>query len=228
MNLRQFSQKALEKIFEACKGHTIMHTDTGAGIVLRHDVDDHFDKSYRCSLLQDKYGIRAAYYILNTAPYWGEHFDLMRDMQDRGHEIGWHNDALSEWVQDTSQDIEGIIRSPIEKLRSEGLNIKGTVGHGNKLCYEHKFINHQIWRCANDTTPDLIHTSEKFPGIGNKRFSLSDFGLEYDGMLNIKKDYYASESGKNWFKKDITALIEKTKKEKKRLIILIHPQHWSI
>jgi hypothetical protein len=222
-----FSEDAIRAIFEACKGHTIKHTDKGAGIILRHDVDNHFDKSYRCSLLQDEYGIKGTYFILNTASYWGKHWDEMRDMQDRGHEIAWHNDALSEWVIDKSQDLESIIRYPIERMRSEGLKVIGTVAHGNRLCYKHGFINYQTWRGANDTTEDLDYRKGKFSGISNRQFLLQDFGLQYDGMLTVHKDTYASESGNIWFG-DITPRIKNIIKEGKRMIILIHPQHWDI
>src|SRR5437016_12309970 len=72
----------------------------GAGdLALRHDVDSRLDSALRLARLEHERGLRATYFVLHTAPYW-DRDDLVarvRDLQELGHEVGFHNDLLTAW-----------------------------------------------------------------------------------------------------------------------------------
>lgn len=229
--MKEFEKSTLIEIYEACKGHNIFHQDTGAGIILRHDVDDCMEKSYRCSKIQDDIGVKATYFILDTKPYFKnpETFAMLREMQSNGHEIGWHNDALlTHYIK--GADLRKEIERPLKKLRDEGLNIKGTVAHGNRIKYG--FVNHQVWKGIDknnlyQTVPWTKNIRVPIEGVGNEQFYLSEFGLEYDGMVTIDYDIYKNDNSKIWFG-DIVSIIRKIIAERKRMIFMLHPQHWNI
>lgn len=232
--MKNFSKDYLIEILNACKGHDIFHTDKKPGIIIRHDIDDNFQRSYNMSVIEDSIGVKATYFVLNGRTYFNDPYTFMglRLMQERGHEIGWHNNALTQWYKDKSQDLFAIIRKPIDKLRSEGLSIIGAVAHGNRK--KDGYHNYQIW--------DISSTSKQYPGIGNKQFSLGEFGLTYDGMLTVEKDYYVNDNSKTMNatlfsgggsesitnEHGVVPIIQRCIKENKRMILSLHPQHWDI
>ncbi len=229
--MKPFEKDTLIAIFESCKGHDIFHTDKGAGIILRHDADNYFEKSYRMSKIQDKVGVKGTYFILDTKAYFKnpETFEMLREMQANGHEIGWHNDALTAYY-DNGADLRTEIERPLKKLRSEGLVIKGTVAHGNRIAKG--FVNHQVWKGIDEdnlyqTIPWDKNIRIPVQGIGNEQFFLSEFGLEYDGMVTVEKDLYMNDNSKKWFG-NIVPVIRNIINERKRMILSLHPQHWNI
>ncbi len=226
-----FTKESMELLMQECVGHDMFHMDPGHGIILRHDIDGNMEKSYRLSKMQDEIGVKATYFVLDTKPYFKrpETFEMLRDMQANGHEIGWHNDALLVWGE-TYCDLRAEIERPLRKLRSEGLKIIGTTAHGNRIAKG--FVNHQIWAGANenelyDTVPWTKYITEPIPGIGNPQFYLNDFGLLYDGVVSIHRDLYLNDNRAAWFG-DIRPAIRDAMKNKMRVILSLHPQHWDI
>ncbi len=209
----------------ACKGRDIKHLDKGNGVIIRHDIDNDFMKSYRLSLMQNKIGVKATYFVLDLKSYFKDEgiFPLLREMQDAGHEIGWHNAALSLWFF-KGKDLYNAINEPLEKMRSEGLNIIGTVAHGNSDAKaKYGFTHSHCW--------DILETP-----VGNPQYALSDFGLLYDSMLTVYKDVYiADNNGKLQIKYNmIPNIIPETIIDTlslchdKRVLISFHPEHWDI
>jgi len=191
-----------------------------SGLMIRHDVDDDIPRALAMAHAEAVIGVYTTYYILNTAPYWGygEDLDMIKEIQDLGHRIGWHNNALTEWIQsDYKRPLKKIISEPIERMRSYGIEIRSTVGHGDKLCYEHGYLNNYIWGYSK---------KPGFPGINNPTYSLEEFGLEFDAS-HIRNNGYLSESGKKW-SADPDDTIRLWYENNKRYQLLIHPQHWTL
>lgn len=209
-----FSKEAAWKLLEACQGYTISHLDKGPGVIIRHDIDNDIRKSVRFAAIEREMGIRSVYYALDTADYWPS-FGALDQIAKMGHEIGWHNNALTCWLEsEMMADLRELVAGPISELRNAGFEIKGTSGHGSsKFTYN----NHQIWGDSH--------------WIGQPQFNLSEFGLEYEAMLTVQRDYYYSDSRKRWFGdlqwNDLLKLVNEHK-ETKRIILLIHPEHWQI
>ncbi len=111
-------------------------------MVLRHDIDVDVVAAEYLSRIENRLGIAATYFVQHTAPYYyGEcdpnagvfyrnecmrHYYLA--LQDMGHEVGLHNDAL--WVyQRWQMDGAQALVEELNWLRSCGLEICGTAAH---------------------------------------------------------------------------------------------------
>lgn len=77
--------------------------ESGRIIALRHDVDFDVENALKLARWESARGFRASYYLLHTGWYWRvvgaslskQMVDAAMEMQDLGHEVGLHNDAIS-------------------------------------------------------------------------------------------------------------------------------------
>lgn len=211
-------------------------------IYLRFDIDDNLRKAFEMSCLCNQYGIKATFFILNTAKYWNDSdlFVWLKQIQDKGHEIGWHNNVLTEWqswkkrgehiIQDESM-ITSAIRSALDRFRFNGITIKGSASHGDPLCRKLNYLNYDVF-----TECERGPEAHAFPkcALQIPKVSMRDLGLEYEAY-HVPYDLYLSESGgKEW-----TWRAPETKcygdgldlqmiNKHDHIQILIHPQHWKI
>jgi len=214
-------------------------------IYLRFDIDDDPSKAYRMSFILNEYGINGTFFVLNTAKYWNMDvflnsreslFEVLRQMQSKGHEIGWHNNALAQFasLHQPAKWYNGWITEPLQLLRAHDLRITGSASHGDPLCRKLGFINYEIFEECERTSE-----AEGFPppSFDWPRLKMADFGLEYEAY-HVPYDIYLSESGgRSWTLRrtsekavvwDGQYQLERLLKEHDRIQILIHPQHWQI
>ena len=110
-------------------------------VIVRHDVDGDIFAAVEMAEIEDRLGIATSYYLLHTAPYYAVPEDgvykrheatvpYYQRLQELGQEVGVHTDSLTLLQY---QDIRGDEALPIEieRLRSHGLEIVGTLAHNS-------------------------------------------------------------------------------------------------
>ncbi|MEX1098639.1 MAG: hypothetical protein WED34_21510 [Planctomycetales bacterium] len=193
-------------------------------IALRHDVDHDLDLALEVAHHEHARGLRATYYILHTAPYWDDP-DLsckLRQLEAYGHEVGLHCNVVAEWIQRRTDDVDARLGEILARLRSDGVAIRGTSAHGDRVCYRAGFINYWIWkelrpddpagresgRCAEGIFVDDERWRIAYPADDLLRdqdgrtlplwsVSLAAHGLEYDAS-HVAHDSYWTDSGGSW------------------------------
>jgi hypothetical protein len=211
-------------------------------ISFRHDIDDNINSAVKFAYLEHKYGIKASYYILHTANYYGltkykyfkrndEIIYYLKKIQNSfGHEIGWHNDLV------TLQVIYGIspktyLREELKWLRNNGIEISGNVAHGSPYCHIYHYLNSYFWLDVQGVKDDKFYNKE-FIKIDKQFYkiekdSMKNYSLEYEDLL-MHSDYYFADcdfpNGKRWHMGMVNF---DTIKPGKKVIILLHPQHWD-
>jgi hypothetical protein len=128
-------------------------------ISLRHDVDRNMDGAIRLAYREHKYGIKATYFILSTAKYYGSTgyrsfkrndklIYFLKKLQDAfGHEIGFHNDLVTLQIV-YGMDPRKFLRHELNWLRNNGISIYGTAAHGSDYCYIYHYLNTYFWRSS--------------------------------------------------------------------------------
>jgi hypothetical protein len=136
-------------------------------IALRHDVDHDLDLALAMAHLEHAAGRRATYFILHTAPYIHdeEFLEKCLKIQDYGHEIGLHLNALSPWCDGETDDPIGDLSAWLDSLRDAGVEIVGSAAHGDQACYEHGFINYWIWRELRGDDPAVRENGLTAEGV---------------------------------------------------------------
>jgi len=211
-------------------------------ISIRHDIDDNINAAIKFAYLEHKYGIKSSYFILHTAGYYGETkqnyfkrndniiYYLKKIQNVYGHEIGWHNDLV------TLQVIYGIdpknfLKEELKWLRSKGIEISGSVTHGSPYCHMYHYLNSYFWLETQVVKYEKFYNTD-FIRIGKNFFkiekdSMKNYSLEYEDLL-MRADYYFADcefpNGKRWH----MGMVDfDTIKPGKKVIILLHPQHWD-
>jgi len=112
-------------------------------IFLRHDVDYDLKVALRLASHEASKGIKAHYYLLPTAEYWNSSFLIpaARELEALGHEVGLHNNSISQWVTGEASSPYEALREQLELLRDAGVKVDTISSHGDRLCYELGFNN---------------------------------------------------------------------------------------
>jgi hypothetical protein len=189
----------------------------GRVVYLRHDIDQNPLNSLAMAKIENLLGIQSTYFALNHSPYWPSPatFDVLRAIQDLGHEIGWHQCVIVQKFLDPSADILELMERPLAQLRINKLNIRGTSPHGSKVGADNKINSWQIW------------SEYRSPWRNLPTYPLSQFGLEYEAM-HLYRDTYHSDSGNEWcgLPEEVSQI--HFSKANHVLQINIHPQHWQL
>jgi hypothetical protein len=201
---------------------------SGPGIILRHDIDSDLDKAVYMAEIEAGHGVsfnqvmfehgyksivKSTYFVLNTAKYWKskEMIPAIQCIQSLGHEIGWHNNAIVEHIK-TGKPIINCISEPLQYLRENGIIIRGSAAHGDKLCKELGFINYNIFKFKSPGWDYWVKGG----------FEMSDFGLEYEAY-HVPYDYFLADCHTGWNGK-----YDDSGWQGKRVQVLIHPQNWRL
>lgn len=194
-------------------------------IGVRHDVDNVIGPAVAMAEWEAERGYRATYFILHTAPYWEQKDTLraaLKVISECGHEIGFHLNALTVAIE-TGEDPLDITQDAVDELRSYGYPVRGVVAHGDPACYEHHFVNDEVFtesrRVGYGKADRVIADTVKLQPV-----SRSDLGFDYDPNWLHRGDYL-SDSGGHWSQPFNDAA--ETWPSRGQLHMLVHPCWWA-
>lgn len=210
------------------------YSDSKVVIGLRHDIDMNPFKALEMAEIEKDFGFRATYFILPTADYYGELYitglnrstgldSLIKELYDRGAEIGIHNDMLTAMI-DYGFDPLIFNSNEMAFIKSLGIPVSGTASHGSPIARK-TIPNYQIFSdfAKSDS---VLYEGKKYP-IGKN--SLREFGFEYEAYFLDFNNYY-SESGGKWNDENgFTGILSKLEESLPgdRIQILTHPDWWG-
>ena len=209
---------------------------------LRHDVDNRFDSALRFAELEHRRGVRATYFVLHTARYYGSlgpgsarHdprlLPALRRLQELGHEVGWHNDLVTLQLVYGLDPVE-YLAEELRWLRESGVDVVGTSAHGSIHCHRLGFHNNEFFLDWPEAVPNGRPSRARVRVGGEevelRRGRLGDFGLRYEAY-HLGEDRYFSdarfdERGRRWHPEllDLHSL-----RPGERVVVLVHPCHWD-
>jgi hypothetical protein len=201
----------------------------GPGVLgLRHDIDDRLESALVFARLEAERGVRSTYFALHTAPYYA-HDDLipaLRELQDLGHEVGFHNDLVTLQVVGGG-DPRAYLAAELERLRGHGIAVVGTAAHGAYWCHRLGYKNEYFFRDVDGEQPGFPNT-ERVGDVALQKGTLAEFGLAYDAS-QLETTHYWSDSwvdpeGHRWHPRhvELASLAPGA-----RAIVLVHSCHWD-
>lgn len=137
-------------------------------ISLRHDVDRNMNGAIRMAYREKKYGLKATYFILPTAKFYGSTgyksfkrndkvIYYLRKLQDAfGHEVGFHNDLVTLQLV-YGLDPKKFLKDELKWLRDNGISISGTSAHGSQFCYIYHYLNTYFWKTSPFVEPKFYN-----------------------------------------------------------------------
>lgn len=185
--------------------------------LIRHDVDRMAQNSLETAYMENELGIKATYYFRKTRNVFVP--EIIKEIADLGHEIGYHYEVLSEARGDYDKAIN-LFEQNLNEFRNI-CDVKTICMHGRPLS---KYDNRDLWNA----------------------YDFRDFGILGEAYLSVdRKLNYFSDTGRNWGSKyslrdfipgksenlsvstteELIELIES--KKLNNFYILTHPERWS-
>ncbi len=226
-----------------------LNTEHSDLVALRHDVDYSLDCALEMAFWESREGFQSTYFLLHTSDYWSDKdfIDKVLQLQDFGHEVGLHNNLISQWFQSPSMPPEEMLETLLNDLRGAGVEVVGTSAHGDLLCYEHQFINYWVFSDLRPENPAMTESGLNAEGIpstgdrkqigypenhtlqmsGQKEFGLWTLSFDKYGLLyeasHLESDGYFTDSGGGWTRTEdpLDADLSTGRHQ-----VLVHPEHW--
>jgi len=202
---------------------------------IRHDLDRGFTNAMKMARDEYKKGYFATYFVHTgrTNVYDSEVIKKLIKIQNMGHHIGYHCDALARHIE-YPRSLEEIILKPVDFMRNKGLNIYGSAAHGSSKEGMKDWVNYNCWKeCPKHLMPGKREEKEDFRNYRNgitkthnlppPQISLKDVGFEYEAYF-LPRTHYLNEGSMD--KKD-EILNDFHDKKEAFLIFLAHPDLWQ-
>lgn len=142
-------------------------------ISLRHDVDLKPQNSLKTAILENELGWNATYYFRAVPESWDE--EIIRQISELGHEIGYHYECLT--------TCNGDVDAAWEDFKSNLSSLEAVVGKPvTKICMhgspKSKWDSKDIW----------------------KKYGYRDLGVQYEPYLDtdFSKTFYLTDTGRRW------------------------------
>ncbi len=219
--------------YVVCPGREFIKTFIPGKVVvyMRHDVDIDPATALRMAEEESRRGLKASYYLLPTAPYYGQQGPrgvrryadldrLYRRIQSLGHEIGVYNDLLSMMLRWDIDPLE-FQRQELAYYRQAGFPVVGAVSHGSRAVISRKLNN--MWVFAEFGKKGVFDNQGVAVEYGTRSFK--DYGFIYEGYRighNVgTSDIAGFKTGREVVDK------VRTFKTGDRVSLLTHPIHWG-
>lgn len=211
------------------------HYDPSKVVVgMRHDIDCNPFKAVEMATIEKGYGIRATYFILPTASYYGHisNFKIVRQpgmgslykrLYDDGAEIGIHNDLLAIMIL-YKIDPFRFNKEELAYFNSLKIPIYGSASHGSEIAKK-TLPNFQIF--SDFAKSGTVSYEGKHYPLG--KYSLKKYGYKYEAYFIDFKTYFSDGKGK-WNDPDgFSGILKKLEKSQPgdRIEILTHPEWWG-
>jgi len=194
-------------------------------ICVKHDVETNVAKALKIAQIENKYNIRATYYVQSYL--LDDNLSTLRKIADLGHEVTYHYDVLDSNNGDIDKAIDEFT-STIHRFNDNGFEVNTVCPHGNPVMQRSGWSsNKDFFRNSNvvQKFPNIFDIVVHSDSLINNGFKyISDAGYEWKWIGSI---------GNNDIKKINDSLIFDLESEvlkvhsTNNIIISSHPHRWS-
>jgi hypothetical protein len=186
-------------------------------VLMRHDVDRMPGHALETARIEHELGIRSTYYFRAMKNTFKP--DIMKQIEDMGHEVGYHYEDLSVANGNSEKAIE-IFSSNLANFRRI-CDVKTICMHGRPLS---KYDNRDLWKTYDFEDYGII--GEAYLSAGKELNYFSDTGRNWGDKNSLRdfipgKDEMSSLNNTN----DLVNVIKDATLD--NFYILSHPERWS-
>ena len=193
-------------------------------VILRHDVDLKPQNSLEVAKDEKNLGAKASYYFRAVPESWDD--DIIRQIHQMGHEVGYHYESLTTCNGDMQRAFDDF-KTNLERLKKL-VPVSTICMHGSpRSPYDSK----DIWKQFDYKTLDIIgepYLSTDF----SKMLYLTDTGRRWDGYkVSVRdkiEDFQEVWNAKGWAFHSTDDIIKALQDNilPDQLMITTHPQRW--
>lgn len=166
-----------------CSAEEVLESNTSQQfIVLKHDVETNVEKALKLANIEAKHGIKGSYYIQGYLLDSKSNIDLLKKIQNLGHEVSYHYDVLDANDGDMAKAKKDF-RDNVTRFNRNGFEIQTICQHGNPL--KERVGYHSNRDFFRDET------------VQNEYAGIADIVVNFKEMSG--RDYlYLSDAGYSW------------------------------
>lgn len=215
----QFLKAAIANGYQLVSYQQFLYDSFDKVLILRHDVDKKPQNSLRTAQIQYKLGVKGTYYFRAVSESFD--VDVIKQIANLGHEIGYHYEDLTICKGDYEKAIQHF-EMWLEKLR-KFYPVKTVCMHGSPLS---KFDNRKLWEKYNYQDYNLI--AEPYFDIDfDKVFYITDTGRKWDGNKVSVRDKVKSQFDLSFHTTDEIIKAFENNTMPHQVMQNIHPQRWT-
>lgn len=186
-------------------------------ILMRHDIDRAAKNALKIASIEEEFGIRATYYFRATKKTFVP--TIIQDIENMGHEIGYHYEALSRTNGNIGKAIK-LFENDVNKFRNI-CNLKTICMHGAVLS---RHDGRDLWKYYDFR--DFGLTGEAYLSAGENLNYFTDTGRGWHSKNNVR-DFIPGKT-EQIFAETTDDLIELIKSQKiNNFYISLHPERWK-
>lgn len=215
----EFLSAAIKSGYQLISFEEYLATDYDKVLILRHDVDKKPLNSLRTAELQHSLGAKGTYYFRATKESFN--VEIIKQIRDLGHEIGYHYEDLTFFKGNAEKAIVHFEKW-LNKLK-EIYPVKTICMHGSPMS---KWDNREIWKHYNYRDFDII-AEPYFDLDFNKVFYITDTGRKWDGDKVSVRDKVNSTFDLSFHTTDDLIQAFREDRMPSHIMQNIHPQRWT-
>ena len=198
--------------------------------ILKHDVENDVFRAHRLAKIEQRYGHRGSYYVQAYLLDNERNINLLKQMQNMGHEITYHYDVLDS----NKGDIEKATKEfqcNVDKFQKHGFEVVTVCQHGNPVVERNGYnSNRDFFRSdkVQKKYPAMTDIMVDFPDkTGTEYDYYSDAGRKFKLIYDPINNDIVNSDDKNIEFKNLDAVFEAVCTTEKNFIISTHPHRWT-
>lgn len=216
---------ANRKSIPACE----VESDLNEYIVLKHDVETDVTRALELAKIENKYGHRGSYYVQAYLMYERKNIDILRQIQQMGHEVSYHYDVMDS----NKGNVENAIIE-FEKNRmifeKKGFRIITVCQHGNPVLERVGYTSNRDFfrnKKVSALYPNIADIMVDFKSKYQTEFMYySDVGRRFSMIFDPINNDRINSDGRNIKYEDLNEVFDVIKKSK-NVILSTHPHRWT-
>lgn len=196
-------------------------------VILKHDVETKVSNAYAIAEIEYKYGHKGSYYVQAYLLRNDKNVELLRRIQEMGHEVSYHYDVLDSCKGDFDCALVEFKKN-VDLFKSCGFDTITLCQHGNPIVERKGYTsNRDFFRNAVIQTlyPNMTDIMVDFKTKAKTEYKyISDAGRVFKIIFDPINNDIVNSDEKNIMIKNFNELLECVKHE--NCIISIHPHRW--
>lgn len=178
-----FCRKLKDNGFVSVSAATILRAKPDKPfLILKHDVETNPLKALRLARIENNYSHKGSYYVQAYLLSSSKNIDILKQIQELGHEVSYHHDVMDSNKGDINKAAEEFQRN-IELFENNGFPVQTVCQHGNPVIDRDGYSsNRDFFRNAK-----MVQLYEQ----------ISELMVNFKSRIN--KNYkYISDAGYGW------------------------------
>ncbi len=198
-------------------------------VVLKHDVETDVAKAFKMAQIEQKHGHRGSYYVQAYLMSDEKNVEMLKKMQEMGHEISYHYDVMDSSKGDLGKAIAEFDAN-VKVFENNGFYLKTLCQHGNPIVERVGYTSNRDFFRSEKVQSLYPNMSDIMVDFKRKYKTdylyFSDAGRHFQMIFDPINNDRVKSDDKNVLYKDTDALLKALSRDGGN-IISTHPHRWT-